>query len=131
MNIRNKPRAKASFKRKCENDDIVGHNDKPNKSNDLVQMPKEKLQKPTLQVSKHTSKKYKMKEQLNEERFDNISHWPDHDELKSASRCKNINCKQFTHVLCDKCKVHLCFTKNRNCFREYHQMSSDATKNEI
>lgn len=61
------------------------------------------------------------------ERFDgfNEAHWPFHDDKKSQSRCKLKGWNGLTHVYCDKCTaggkmVHLCFTKGRNCFYNYH-----------
>lgn len=56
--------------------------------------------------------------------FDN-AHWPFNDEKKCQSRCKLKGCKGQTHVYCGKCSndkkmVHLCFTKQRNCFLNYH-----------
>lgn len=53
-------------------------------------------------------------------RFDKCNHWPDRDKKISRSRCKMEGCNLITHVLCTKCKVHLCFTTNRNCFVPYH-----------
>lgn len=53
-------------------------------------------------------------------RFDKCNHWPDRDNNFSRSRCKMEGCNLITHVLCTKCKVHLCFTTNRNCFVPYH-----------
>lgn len=53
-------------------------------------------------------------------RYDEIRHWPYHDDKNSASRCKLPKCKNLTHVFCEKCQKHLCFTSKRNCFVAYH-----------
>lgn len=39
---------------------------------------------------------------------------------ESRSRCRFPGCKQFTFVKCTTCKVYLCFTNNRNCFKNFH-----------
>lgn len=58
-------------------------------------------------------------------RFDGIDHIPNHDGKKEASRSK-MNCKTTqgtagrTHFMCSKCNTHLCITKERNCFKEFH-----------
>lgn len=60
-------------------------------------------------------------------RFDGFeqAHWPFSDDKKCQSRCKLKGCDGQTHVYCSKCSadgklVHLCFTKHRNCFVNYH-----------
>ena len=58
---------------------------------------------------------------INEIRHDSVGHIPVIDQMKNASRCKQLNCKGKSHVLCDKCKVHLCFQKERNCFQNFHR----------
>lgn len=60
------------------------------------------------------------------QRFDKYNHWPDNDKMNSRSRCKLPKCNLVTHVFCTKCNVHLCFTKNRNCFRKYHENEEDT-----
>ncbi|MCL4125853.1 UNVERIFIED_CONTAM: hypothetical protein GTU68_039532 [Idotea baltica] len=50
-------------------------------------------------------------------RLDKISHWPEWDS--SQHRCR-VCVNAHTKVKCSKCDVGLCFTKNRNCFRQYH-----------
>lgn len=42
------------------------------------------------------------------------------DDKPFRSRCKNENCKFFTHLFCVMCKVHLCITAKRNCFYDHH-----------
>lgn len=53
-------------------------------------------------------------------RKDNIDHYVFIDKLKDATLCKLEGCKKRTHMVCKKCNVHLCITKNRNCFYDYH-----------
>lgn len=54
------------------------------------------------------------------ERFNNTGHWLEFDKNDSRSRCKLSGCGMLTHSFCTKCDVHLCFNRNRNCFRSYH-----------
>ncbi|GFN83841.1 PiggyBac transposable element-derived protein 2 [Plakobranchus ocellatus] len=49
-------------------------------------------------------------------RFDSVGHMP---EWGVRGRCK-AKCPGFTYVRCQKCKVHLCFNKDRNCFKDHH-----------
>jgi len=53
-------------------------------------------------------------------RYDRINHLPEFDDLKDATLCKNEGCSKKSHVKCTKCNVHLCLTKKRNCFYDYH-----------
>lgn len=53
-------------------------------------------------------------------RFDGIDHWLEFDNKFSRSLCKMPGCKMLTNAICTKCYVHLCFNRNRNCFRRYH-----------
>lgn len=55
-------------------------------------------------------------------RYDCLSHWPQIDSNKNASRCKNESCTFKTHFYCSKCNVHLCIRQNRNCFMQFHQI---------
>uniref|UniRef100_A0A6Q2ZH78 PiggyBac transposable element-derived protein domain-containing protein n=1 Tax=Esox lucius TaxID=8010 RepID=A0A6Q2ZH78_ESOLU len=50
-------------------------------------------------------------------RLDRCDHFPLHAEKRGRCRlCKN----GYTQMACLKCKVLLCFTKDKNCFLEYH-----------
>lgn len=51
-------------------------------------------------------------------RKDKTGHWP--VMYEGRQRCKYPGCKGLTAVKCVKCKVHLCFTSQRNCFTEFH-----------
>lgn len=55
-----------------------------------------------------------------EMRYDGYNHNPNVDERKENSRCKLEGCKNKTHIFCEKCKVHLCLIKGRNCFSKFH-----------
>lgn len=55
-----------------------------------------------------------------EARYDGYKHFPEIDNKKDNSRCKMEGCKLKTHVFCKKCEVHLCLTKDRNCFFSFH-----------
>lgn len=50
-------------------------------------------------------------------RTDGYHHYP---EVKDRGRCKNPNCKGVPIFYCSKCKVHLCISKERNCFLAFH-----------
>ena len=47
-------------------------------------------------------------------------HYPSYDNEKEATRCKIQTCNAKTHMTCEKCNIHLCLTKERNCFKVYH-----------
>ena len=38
----------------------------------------------------------------------------------SRGHCKNLGCKAAPVYFCQKCKVHLCITKDKNCFLYFH-----------
>ena len=50
---------------------------------------------------------------------DNYDHLPEY--IEKQMRCKNYNCSGRTNVQCIKCKISLCFTPKRNCFRDFHK----------
>lgn len=70
-------------------------------------------------------KKWKM---TANERFDNIDHWLEFDDSNSRSLCKLPGCRMLTHSFCSKCNIHLCFNRNRNCFRRYHSRIDQNTQ---
>lgn len=55
-----------------------------------------------------------------ESRYDNIGHLPTVDECKSPTRCKMEGCRLKSHIVCIKCKVHLCLKLDKNCFLKFH-----------
>lgn len=50
---------------------------------------------------------------------DGIGHFPAHDD-GCGTRCKLTGCKGKSRIKCIKCKVHLCLTKDKNCFLSFH-----------
>lgn len=55
-------------------------------------------------------------------RYDMVDHMPMHSGNKEAGRCKLEGCKTGrSHFLCEKCKVHLCLSKAKNCFAKFHR----------
>lgn len=52
-------------------------------------------------------------------RLDPVNHWPKWNEKRTT--CKNPNCKGYTYVSCEKCKVNLCLNKANNCFTSFHK----------
>lgn len=53
--------------------------------------------------------------------LDLFDHMPYMDSKKEATRCKQVACKGRTHMMCDKCNIHLCISKSNDCFRKYHR----------
>lgn len=51
---------------------------------------------------------------------DKIDHFAFIDNFKNATLCKSVGCTMRTHFFCKKCNVHLCLTKERNCFYNFH-----------
>ncbi|KAJ8369987.1 hypothetical protein SKAU_G00100150 [Synaphobranchus kaupii] len=52
-------------------------------------------------------------------RRDNTDHWP--LQASDKGRCKMPGCKDIVRSRCSKCAVFLCFTRERNCFFDYHK----------
>lgn len=50
-------------------------------------------------------------------RYDGISHWP--IPVAEKQRCRF--CQSYSRMECEKCNVHLCLIKERNCFKNFHQ----------
>lgn len=55
---------------------------------------------------------------VKEVRRDGIEHWPTWAEKQI--RCKYPDCKGYSQIICEKCGVALCFTKKKNCFKNFH-----------
>lgn len=53
-------------------------------------------------------------------RRDCVGHMPIFSNEKNSIRCKFTNCDKKTLIMCEKCKVHLCITRERNCFKDFH-----------
>jgi hypothetical protein len=53
-------------------------------------------------------------------RLDSQNHWPVWKEKRTS--CKYPSCKGYTFVSCEKCSVNLCLNKDKNCFKNFHQV---------
>lgn len=51
-------------------------------------------------------------------RYDQVGHWPLMAE--DQQRCKLEECKGKPKTKCEKCKVHLCISSMKNCFKAFH-----------
>lgn len=51
---------------------------------------------------------------------DRVDHFAFIDYLRDGTLCKHVGCTMRTHIMCKKCNVHLCLTKDRNCFYNFH-----------
>lgn len=57
---------------------------------------------------------------LREVQLDMVNHLPIHSEKSLPGRCKKPGCPGKSRWLCQKCKVHLCLQKDKNCFLDFH-----------
>lgn len=57
---------------------------------------------------------------VTEIQFDGVDHLPLHDNCKLPVRCKYPKCTGKSRIQCQKCRVHLCLSKDRNCFLQFH-----------
>ena len=53
-------------------------------------------------------------------RYDGSGHWPEQFEEGEGGRCRFGNCNRTSQVLCLKCCVFLCISRNHNCFMKFH-----------
>ncbi|XP_056457755.1 uncharacterized protein LOC130391572 isoform X2 [Gadus chalcogrammus] len=53
-------------------------------------------------------------------RYDGSGHWPEQFEVGEGGRCRFGNCNRTSQVLCLKCCVFLCISRNHNCFMKFH-----------
>jgi hypothetical protein len=54
-------------------------------------------------------------------RYDLVDHFPQYCEKQMKCRlCARLKKTSYTFVTCGKCKMALCFTRERNCFYLYH-----------
>lgn len=51
--------------------------------------------------------------------YDGVDHLPDNDE-GLPQRCKYPKCTGRSRICCTKCGVHLCLTKTKNCYKNFH-----------
>lgn len=56
-----------------------------------------------------------------EVRFRNASHMPSHGAIRQ--RCKIRDCPQKTFWFCTTCNVYLCLSKDRDCFKSFHELN--------
>lgn len=52
-------------------------------------------------------------------RRDSVGHWPTFTDERQ--RCRHPFCKDKSYIKCEKCHVHLCIKKVRNCFVDFHK----------
>lgn len=78
---------------------------------------------------KHSVKPICKKRNLPESdvRYDNVGHWPNFVEQTLENKKKDMRracklCQEKTAVICDKCDIHLCLLKERNCFKKFHTL---------
>ena len=50
-------------------------------------------------------------------RHDGYHHMPQKDVKRGRCKLCSVN---NTNTMCSKCQVRLCFTEDRNCFKDYH-----------
>lgn len=67
------------------------------------------------------AKRYKEKRPADDVQYDYVDRVSNFDMNKEATRCKMHQCGGRTHIYCDKCNVHLCLTRNKNCFAQFHR----------
>ncbi|KAM4633808.1 zinc finger protein 576, tandem duplicate 1 [Polymixia lowei] len=53
-------------------------------------------------------------------RYDGSGHWPEQLEAGEGGRCRFGGCERTSRVLCLKCCVFLCISRNHNCFLNFH-----------
>lgn len=54
-----------------------------------------------------------------DKRLDGSEHWPTVDNLQIAQACRFQGCTSHSQTRCEKCKVYLCLTSQRNCFKKF------------
>ncbi|XP_070767983.1 zinc finger protein 576, tandem duplicate 1 [Enoplosus armatus] len=57
-------------------------------------------------------------------RYDGSGHWPEQLREGEGGRCRFGDCQRTSRVLCLKCCVFLCISRNHNCFLNFHNQSS-------
>ncbi|KAM3873403.1 zinc finger protein 576, tandem duplicate 1 [Diretmus argenteus] len=57
-------------------------------------------------------------------RYDGSGHWPEQLEEGEGGRCRFGGCERTSRVLCLKCCVFLCISRNHNCFLNFHNQGS-------
>lgn len=67
------------------------------------------------------AKRARVIQPLSEVRYDGLDHLPMFSDQKNTGRCKNEGCNGKTYVKCSKCQLHLCMTRAKNCYYEFHK----------
>ncbi|XP_028325939.1 zinc finger protein 576, tandem duplicate 1 [Gouania willdenowi] len=57
-------------------------------------------------------------------RYDGSDHWPEQLGEGEGGRCRFGDCQRMSRVLCLKCCVFLCISRNHNCFLNFHSQRS-------
>ncbi|KAM9723891.1 zinc finger protein 576, tandem duplicate 1 isoform 2-T2 [Menidia menidia] len=57
-------------------------------------------------------------------RYDGSGHWPEQLTEGEGGRCRFRDCQRTSRVLCLKCCVFLCISRNHNCFLNFHNQGS-------
>ncbi|XP_054638146.1 uncharacterized protein LOC129185324 isoform X2 [Dunckerocampus dactyliophorus] len=60
-------------------------------------------------------------------RYDGSGHWPEQLAEGEGGRCRFGDCQRTSRVLCLKCCVFLCISRNHNCFLNFHNQASSGT----
>jgi len=58
---------------------------------------------------------------LDSVRYDLFSHFPEHQKIASPRICRLPGCKSRSKITCEKCKVFLCLSDKKNCFKKFHE----------
>ncbi|XP_076593645.1 zinc finger protein 576, tandem duplicate 1 isoform X1 [Chaetodon auriga] len=59
-------------------------------------------------------------------RYDGSGHWPEQLGEGEGGRCRFGDCQRTSRVLCLKCCVFLCISRNHNCFLNFHNQGSSG-----
>ncbi|XP_077432728.1 zinc finger protein 576, tandem duplicate 1 isoform X2 [Vanacampus margaritifer] len=59
-------------------------------------------------------------------RYDGSGHWPEQLAEGEGGRCRFGDCQRTSRVLCLKCCVFLCISRNHNCFLNFHNQASSG-----
>nr|XP_046256483.1 uncharacterized protein LOC124065276 isoform X2 [Scatophagus argus] len=57
-------------------------------------------------------------------RYDGLGHWPEQLGEGEGGRCRFRDCQRTSRVLCLKCCVFLCISRNHNCFLNFHSQGN-------
>ncbi|CAJ1061594.1 uncharacterized protein LOC117822775 [Xyrichtys novacula] len=61
-------------------------------------------------------------------RYDGSGHWPEQLAEGEGGRCRFGDCQRTSRVLCLKCCVFLCISRNHNCFLNFHSQGGLGKK---